>query len=87
MAAFNYAHNVMQLSHEILARLPNIILTRVEILKNRHEFLQELGRVQYDPTKSLYISPDDIVSGSDYVFCTKVAKTSIILYNMFLKSR
>ncbi|KAK0077502.1 hypothetical protein PV325_005208 [Microctonus aethiopoides] len=84
---FDYLHNVMNLPHEILAQLPDILVAHRNLIKNRHEFLKSLGRVQYNPQKPLYISPNDICHGTDYEFCTKVAKVSIELFDMFLKTR
>ncbi|KZC06972.1 mTERF domain-containing protein 1, mitochondrial, partial [Dufourea novaeangliae] len=86
MNSFDYAHNVMKLSHEILVNQPQILTCRKIRLQQRHSFLTELKKTQYDPTKPLYVSPLDIVSGNDIKFCKNVAKASINTYNMFLKS-
>lgn len=84
--AFSYAHNTMGLTHEILAKQPSILGMRLERLQQRHKYLEALKRNQYDPLKPLYISPDSIALGTDIIFCTNVAKTSIRLYDLFLKT-
>lgn len=83
---FEYAHDEMQLPHDILAKSPNILLCRKTRLQQRHMFLVELKKAQYDPTKPLYVSPQILVSGTDVDFCRDVAKTSIDVYNEFLKT-
>lgn len=84
--SFDYAHNVMKLSHKTIALHPLILLCRQHRLKRRHEFLAHLQRDQYDPSKPLYVSPKALVTGKDVDFCTNVAKCSIHTYNLFLKS-
>lgn len=83
---FDYAHNEMKLSHETICQQPLILTCRAARLKERHQFLVELKRNQYDPTKPLYVSLMDVISGTDVEFCTNVAKSTIDLYNMFLKT-
>ncbi|XP_065226848.1 transcription termination factor 3, mitochondrial [Planococcus citri] len=55
-------------------------------LKQRHLFLEKLGKAQYDPTKPGYVSINDISIGNDATFCDKVAKTSVHTFNLFLKT-
>ncbi|XP_044587195.1 transcription termination factor 3, mitochondrial isoform X1 [Cotesia glomerata] len=83
---FEYVHNEMMISHDIIAQMPIILRTTVDRIKSRHLFLKALKRDQYDPTKPLYVSLDDIASPTDYVFCYKSARASIELYDMFLRS-
>ncbi|XP_053998772.1 transcription termination factor 3, mitochondrial [Hylaeus anthracinus] len=83
---FDYAHNEMKLSHETISKQPLVLTCRAIRLKQRHKFLEELKRNQYDPTKPLYVSLMDLINGTDIEFCTNVAKSSIHLYNMFLKT-
>ncbi|XP_043265364.1 transcription termination factor 3, mitochondrial [Colletes gigas] len=84
--SFNYAHNEMNLSHKILSRQSEILVCRMCRLEQRHRFLVELKKNQYDPLKPLYVSPAAVVAGTDVEFCKNVAKSSIQTYNMFLKS-
>lgn len=83
---FDYVHNVMGISHEQLSQQPGVITFRKFHVQQRHEFLKSLGKAQYNPKLQGYISLDDLVFGDDVVFCTKVAKTSINLFNDYLKT-
>lgn len=85
--SFDYLHNTMKLSHLMIITHSEVITTRKSRLKNRHEFLVELKKAQYDPKKMGYIAPRSIAVGSDAEFCSKVAKTSVDTYNLFLKTR
>ena len=76
----------MQLTHEIIAEQPQILLCRKSRLENRHKFLVELKKAQFDPLKPMYISPKTLVSGTDAEFCKNTADASILTYNLFLKS-
>lgn len=84
--SFDYAHNKMQLSHDIISTQPQILLCRKSRLRNRHEFLVELKKNQYDPLKPLYVSPMALITGTDIDFCKNVADAPINIYNLFLKS-
>lgn len=86
LAAFNYVHNTMGICHEAIANQPAIIGKRVEKIQQRHMYLETLKRNQYDPLKPLYVSLDSIALGTDLEFCTNIAKTSICLYDLFLKT-
>lgn len=86
MKVFDYAHNEMQLSRDVIVQMPQILLCRPNRLEQRHMFLVELKRAQYDPTKPMYVSPQTLVSGTDVEFCSNIAKTSIDIYNTFLKT-
>lgn len=83
---FDYLHNQMQISHTSISREPNVLICRKSRLERRHRFLVELKRNQYDPTKPLYVSLLNLISGNDFDFCEKVAKVSIYTYNNFLKT-
>lgn len=85
-AVFKYAHHEMQLQHDLLVKMPQILLCRKSRLQQRHLFLVELKRAQYDPSKSMYVSPRALVSGTDIEFCLNIAKTSVDVYNAFLKT-
>ncbi|XP_011196162.2 transcription termination factor 3, mitochondrial [Zeugodacus cucurbitae] len=84
---FAYAHETMQLSHDMLIQFPEVLSSREFRLRQRHEFLVTLGRAQYDPEKDLYVSPRDLVSGNDYHFVRNVAKSDLETYELFLKTR
>ncbi|XP_069106000.1 transcription termination factor 3, mitochondrial-like [Argopecten irradians] len=51
-------------------------------IKERHLFLLELGRAQYDPTKENYISPTDLVCTPEPKFC-KLARTTPKIFKEF----
>ncbi|XP_006614092.2 transcription termination factor 3, mitochondrial [Apis dorsata] len=83
---FDYLHNEMGLSHTFICTEPKILICRKSRLERRHKVLVELKRNQYDPTKPLYVSLFDLISGTDIDFCEKIAKIPIKIYNDFLKS-
>lgn len=83
---FDYAHNTMKLSHDIICQKPKILNCRLFRLRTRHMYLEKLGKNQYDPTKPLYISPEALIVGTDAEFCVNVAKTTVDTYNLFQKT-
>ncbi|KAL6432730.1 hypothetical protein ACFW04_006257 [Cataglyphis niger] len=85
-AVFEYAHHEMQLKHDLLVKVPHVLLCRKTRLQQRHLFLIEMKKAQYDPSKPMYVSPRALVSGTDVEFCMNIAKTSIDVYNAFLKT-
>ncbi|XP_012538097.1 transcription termination factor 3, mitochondrial [Monomorium pharaonis] len=86
VSTFDYAHNEMQLQRDFIVRMPHILLCRKTRLEQRHLFLVELKKAQYDPSKPMYVSPRALVSGTDVDFCRDIANTSIDIYNEFLKT-
>ncbi|XP_070153292.1 transcription termination factor 3, mitochondrial [Polyergus mexicanus] len=85
-AVFEYAHHEMQLQHDLLVKTPHILLCRKNRLQQRHSFLVEMKKAQYDPSKPMYVSPRVLISGTDAEFCMNIAKTSVDVYNAFLKT-
>jgi len=86
MLVFDYVHNVMKLTHQQIVEFPQILKSRTFRVKQRHLFLELLGRAQYNPNLEGYISPKALVSGTDSEFCQTVAKSSVEAFNIFLKS-
>jgi mTERF domain-containing protein len=86
LSVFDYAHNTMKLTHQQIVDFPQILRSRTFRLKQRHMFLELLGRAQYNPTLEGYVSPKVIVSGPDSEFCKTIAKSSVEDFNIFLKS-
>ncbi|XP_054289122.1 transcription termination factor 3, mitochondrial-like isoform X1 [Macrosteles quadrilineatus] len=84
---FDLIHNLMGVPHEQILEQPHVLLFREFIVKQRHDFLKELGKAQYDPKLPNYVSLETLVHGNDVDFCRNVAKTSINVFNAFLKSR
>ncbi|XP_004697766.1 transcription termination factor 3, mitochondrial [Echinops telfairi] len=82
---FDYVHNVMHIPHHIIVRFPQVFNTRVFKIKERHLFLNYLGRAQYDPAKPNYISLDKLVSIPNETFCENIAKASVQDFEKFLK--
>lgn len=86
LSTFDYAHNEMQLQRDFIAQIPQVLLCRKTRLEQRHLFLVEMKKAQYDPSKPLYVSPKALVSGTDVDFCRDIAQTSVEIYNAFLKT-
>lgn len=83
---FDFIHNTMNVSHERIVIEPQVMTSRLFRTKQRHEYLKYLNRVQYDPTKPNYVSLLKLVSGNDSDFCLNVAKTSVEMFNSYLKT-
>uniref|UniRef100_A0A1A9ZS52 Transcription termination factor 3, mitochondrial n=1 Tax=Glossina pallidipes TaxID=7398 RepID=A0A1A9ZS52_GLOPL len=84
---FAYAHQEMNLSHQFILKVPQILTSREFRLRERHEFLKMLGRAQYDPERDLYISPKSLVEGNNYYFVRNIAKSDMETFELFLKTR
>lgn len=76
----------MKISNEKIVQEPECLLTREFRLKQRHQFLSYLGKAQYDPTKDLYVSLKSLCVGTDLEFVLNVAKTTIDVYDSFLRT-
>ena len=81
---FNFLHNDIGFSHQLLVKFASCLDVEVDPIKPRLEYLKKLGRAQFDPSKPNYVSPESIAQLSDLEFCEKVAKSSVHLYNDFL---
>lgn len=75
----------MKLSHDQIVKSSHILHYREYKVKQRHEYLQLIGRAQYDPTKDLYVSPMQLVVGTDEEFAKNVANTSYEKFQSFLR--
>lgn len=82
---FDYLHNVMELPHDMIAKMPQALNTTRHKLESRHRFLVKCGRAQYDPKKENYVSLMALITGKDETWCFEVAKSSVADYNQFLK--
>lgn len=76
----------MGIPHELIVKSPKIFRRRLPLIKGRHQYLKTLDRVQYDPTKPLYVPLSAFYEIDDSLFCLKYAKTSVNDFNAFLKS-
>lgn len=83
---FNYIHNVMKISHETICQFPKIFLCREFRIKQRHMFLEKLGRAQFDPKKENYVPLMGLVEGTDLDFCKNYAKCTVDDFNLYLKT-
>ncbi|RWS31515.1 transcription termination factor 3-like protein, partial [Leptotrombidium deliense] len=84
---FDLIHNEYGVSHELISRFPQVLQCNLQVMKERHLYLEKLKRVQYDPTKPCYIplfSLTELISDTE--FAEKYAKSNVADYNFFLKS-
>ncbi|XP_033103489.1 transcription termination factor 3, mitochondrial-like [Anneissia japonica] len=86
MNSFDYIHNDMGIPHSMLVHFPEVLRTRLFIIKERDMYLRKIGLAQYDPSKPHYISLKKLVEGPDKIFCQQIAKTSVEDFNNFLKT-
>uniref|UniRef100_A0A3Q3JJJ8 Mitochondrial transcription termination factor 3 n=1 Tax=Monopterus albus TaxID=43700 RepID=A0A3Q3JJJ8_MONAL len=87
-------------TRNIVARLPRLLCGSLEPVKEnlkvlntkylrvreRHLFLEYLGKAQYDSTLPNYISLDRLVSLPDETFCTQVALATVEDFYLFQKT-
>lgn len=86
LKTFEFLHKKMNIPIERIVEVPEILTCRVFRMRQRHLFLDTLGRAQYNPRKPNYVALIELVSGSDVDFCRDVAKSSVQDFNVFLKS-
>lgn len=86
LKTFEIIHQDMNVSLEIILQFPGALLCKPFRIRQRHLFLEKLGRAQYDPKKPNYISLLNLVGKSDADFCVDQAKSSLLVYNAFLKT-
>ncbi|XP_075992207.1 mitochondrial transcription termination factor 3 [Anticarsia gemmatalis] len=83
---FNYIHNVIKISHQTILEQPEILFCRNFKIKQRHLFLEKLGRAQYDHKKENYVPIKALAEDTDIEFCKKYAKCCVDDFNLFLKT-
>ncbi|XP_071757663.1 transcription termination factor 3, mitochondrial isoform X1 [Centroberyx gerrardi] len=83
---FDYLHNTMKVPHHLIGKFPQVLNSKFLRIRERHLFLQYLGKAQYDPSQPSYISLDRLVSLPDDVFCTEVASATLDDFNLFQKT-
>jgi len=86
LRCFEVLHCEAGIPHHILAHFPTALTGNPLEVAERHQFLTSLGRAQYDPGKPQYVRPTALTEGSDLEFAEKVARSTIQLYNAFLKT-
>lgn len=76
----------MKIDHNHILENPEVLLCRVFRIKQRHLFLENLGRAQYDPKKENYVPLTALIKYTDSEFCNTYAKCNVSDFNMFLKT-
>ena len=83
---FEILHNSAKIPHEILAKFPESLIEPWYVTKPRLQFLESLGRAQFDPNQPNYVSPAMLTNKDDAEFCEKVAKCPVDLFDKFQKT-
>ncbi|XP_030645140.1 transcription termination factor 3, mitochondrial [Chanos chanos] len=83
---FDFVHNTMGVPHTLIAKFPQILNTKFLRIRERHMFLEYLGKAQYDPSQPNYISLDRLASLPDEAFCTEVASATLEDFERFQKT-
>ncbi|XP_040909001.1 transcription termination factor 3, mitochondrial [Toxotes jaculatrix] len=83
---FDFLHNTMKVPHHLITKFPQVLNARYLRVRERHLFLEYLGKAQYDPTLPNYISLDRFVSLPDETFCTELASATIEDFYLFQKT-
>lgn len=86
MENYDFVNHKMGIDNAQLVKTPFILIARLFRVKERHGFLKMIGRAQYDPTKELYISPDQLCMGVDEEFAVNVAKRSLEEFHQYLRT-
>ncbi|XP_047239446.1 transcription termination factor 3, mitochondrial isoform X1 [Girardinichthys multiradiatus] len=83
---FDFLHNTMKVPNYLITKFPQVLNTKLLRLRERHQFLEYLGKAQYDPNLPSYISLDRLVSLPDEVFCTELASATLEDFYLFQKT-
>nr|XP_019946417.1 PREDICTED: transcription termination factor 3, mitochondrial [Paralichthys olivaceus] len=83
---FDLLHNTMKVPHHLITKFPQVLNTKYLRIRERHLFLEYLGKAQYDTTLPNYISLDRLVSLPDEAFCTELASATLEDFYMFQKT-
>lgn len=83
---FDYLHNTMKIPHHLMTKFPQVFNTKFLRIRERHMFLDYLGKAQYDPTLPNYIPLDRFVSLTDDTFCTTLAMATMEDFSEFQKT-
>ncbi|XP_028255092.1 transcription termination factor 3, mitochondrial [Parambassis ranga] len=83
---FDFLHNTMKVPHYLITKFPQVLNSKYLRIKERHMFLEYLGKAQYDPALPNYISLDRLVSLPDEIFCTEVALATVEDFCLFQKT-
>ncbi|KTG45699.1 hypothetical protein cypCar_00000678 [Cyprinus carpio] len=83
---FDFIHNTMDVPHSLIAKFPQVLNAKFLRIRERHLFLEYLGRAQYQPSQPNYISLDRLVFLPDEVFCSEVALATLEDFERFQKT-
>ncbi|XP_016411427.1 transcription termination factor 3, mitochondrial-like [Sinocyclocheilus rhinocerous] len=83
---FDFIHNTMDVPHSLIAKFPQVLNAKFLRIRERHLFLEYLGRAQYQPSQPNYISLDRLVFLPDDVFCSEVALAALEDFERFQKT-
>lgn len=83
---FDFVHNTMKVPHHLITKFPQVLNSRLLRLRERHLFLEYLGKAQYDPNLPNYVSLDRLVSLPDETFCTELASATLEDFYLFQKT-
>lgn len=83
---FDFLHNTMKVPHYLITKFPQVLNTKYLRLRERHCFLEYLGKAQYDPALPNYVSLDRLVSLPDETFCTDLALATLEDFYLFQKT-
>lgn len=86
MSTFEFITKTMKIPLQLILKQPQVLLHRKFTVRERHKYLEKLGRAQYNPFLPGYIPLLELFSVPDAEFCKKFAKTSVLTYNEFLKT-
>lgn len=84
---FDYVHNTMNVPQSLIVKFPQVLNSKYLRIRERHQFLDYLGKAQYDPTLPNYVSLERLVSLPDETFCTEVASATLTDLELFLKTQ
>lgn len=83
---FDWLHNTMKVPHHLIVKFPQVLNTKFLRVRERHLFLEYLGKAQYDPAQPNYIALDLLVSCPDEIFCSDLAAAKLEDFHLFQKT-
>ncbi|XP_068189364.1 transcription termination factor 3, mitochondrial [Antennarius striatus] len=83
---FDFIHNTMKVPHHLIVKFPQVFNSKYLHIRERHLFLEYLGKAQYDPNLPNYVSLDRLVSLPDELFCTDLALATVEDFYLFQKT-
>lgn len=81
-----YLTEKMNLDQELIEKTLELLLMSPESLVERYLFLKFLDRAQFDPNLSGFIPPLKFAKFDDEDFATKLAKSNLKIFYLFVKT-